>query len=68
MTDDKTPRLLRLSQVENIVQLRHSEIYERMKTGRFPRSVRLGKRCVRWVEGEVREWISSLPRTNEVAE
>ena len=64
MGDESTPRLLRLKQVREIVGLGHSEVYRRMSSGTFPSSVKIGPKAVRWVEGEIREWVSALPRTN----
>jgi prophage regulatory protein len=49
-------KLLRLRAVEATCGLKRSEIYERIKEGRFPRPVPLGGRAVAWVEKEVSEW------------
>ena len=55
-----TSRLLRLREVKALVALNHSEIYKRMKEGRFPKAIRLGPNATRWLEHEVREWIESF--------
>ncbi len=56
----KPARFMRLSEVKETVALKHSEIYKRMAEGRFPQAVRLGPKCVRWVEAEISEWMQGL--------
>lgn len=56
--DDDT-KLLRLREVEGIVGLKTTEIYQRMKTNSFPRPIRLGKRQVRWISDQITEWKKS---------
>jgi prophage regulatory protein len=50
-------RILRLPVVEEKTGLKHSEIYERIKLLTFPRQVRLGPKCVGWLEEEIDQWI-----------
>lgn len=50
--------ILRRKQVQNRTGLSRSTIYERMKTGAFPKSVSLGPRAVGWIEAEVDRWLS----------
>ena len=57
---EKQSRLLRLREVKQIVALQHSEIYKRMNEGRFPQSVHLGPKAVRWLEDEVMEWVNGF--------
>jgi prophage regulatory protein len=61
MSDTTTPtRLLRLEAVIERVGLKKTQIYERMRRGEFPRSVKLtpGRNgTVTWVEAEIEEWI-----------
>ena len=45
-------RLLRLADVEDLVKLRRAAIYKRIKSGHFPRPVKLG-RASRWIDDEV---------------
>ena len=66
--NEEQPRLLRLAEVQKIVGLQHSEVYRRMGENRFPRPLKLGPKCVRWVAHEVKQWVDSLPRTGEVVE
>jgi prophage regulatory protein len=50
-------RMLRLPQVEATVGLKRSTIYELMKRGAFPRSVKLSQRCVVWPESRVLQFV-----------
>ena len=50
-------RLLRLSDVENIVGLRKTTIYTLMQRGEFPRAVRTTSRSVAWSEQAVLGWV-----------
>ncbi|MBN1586028.1 MAG: AlpA family transcriptional regulator [Candidatus Omnitrophica bacterium] len=49
--------ILRLPKVKERTGLSRSGIYERIKTGGFPRPVRLGLRAVGWIEEEVDAWV-----------
>ena len=60
VNDVSTSRLLRLREVKELVALNHSEIYKRMKEGRFPKAIRLGPNATRWLENEIREWIAGF--------
>lgn len=50
-------RFIRLKEVIERTGLPRSTIYQLIKSGDFPASIRLSKRTVAWVEGEVDEWI-----------
>jgi prophage regulatory protein len=52
-----TKRICRLPETESKTGLKHSQIYERMSQGTFPRQVRLGPKCVGWIEAEIDAWI-----------
>jgi prophage regulatory protein len=55
----RTPdRLLRLPEVEHLTGLRRSAIYEQMRRGSFPRSVKAGQRIAAWPESAVQSWIA----------
>lgn len=45
--------ILRRKQVEQIVGLSRSTIYQRMKDGRFPRAIALGGRMVGWRASDI---------------
>ncbi|MNY12296.1 Prophage CP4-57 regulatory protein (AlpA) [compost metagenome] len=51
-------RLLRLPEVERLTGLRRSTIYEQMRKGIFPRSVKAGQRTAAWPESAVQSWIA----------
>lgn len=50
--------ILRRKQVEARTGLSRSGIYQKISEGTFPKSVRLGKRAVGWVEADVFRWIA----------
>ncbi|EGT0668112.1 AlpA family transcriptional regulator [Citrobacter werkmanii] len=51
-------RLLRLNQVLDKTGLKRSQIYTYMRTGDFPKSVKIGPSSVAWLESEIEEWIN----------
>jgi prophage regulatory protein len=53
-------QLLRLPSVENITGLSKSEIYRRVKTGDFPKPIKLGARAVAWSSASVQDWFESM--------
>ena len=53
-----TDRLLRLPDVQLLTGLRRSAIYEQMRRGLFPRSVKTGPRASCWSEAAVQRWIA----------
>lgn len=57
MDRDESPEdFLRLPEVMRRTGLSKSEIYRRIKSGRFPTSKRLGHRTAVWVAGEITNW------------
>lgn len=49
-------RFLRLSQVEELTGFKRSHIYNMMKMGEFPSSVKLGARAVAWDSVAIESW------------
>lgn len=49
--------LLRLPAVLQRVGLSRSSLYSLVSTGEFPRSIRIGKRSVAWLETDISDWI-----------
>jgi len=50
-------KFLRRREVQEIVGLKRTAIYDRIAAGQFPRPVQLGsRRSVAWVEAEIIEW------------
>ncbi len=59
---DPTDRLLRRAQVEIRTGLSTTTIYRLMRTGKFPRPIKVSKKAVRWPASEIERWLASLPR------
>lgn len=53
----KPERLLRLPDVEALVGLRKSSIYDAVKRGDFPAPVKLSRRAVCWPASAIDAWI-----------
>ncbi|MCX8965986.1 AlpA family transcriptional regulator [Erwinia psidii] len=51
-------RLMRLAQVTEKTGLKRSQIYAYMKSGCFPKSIKIGPSSVAWLESEIDEWIA----------
>lgn len=49
-------RIIRLPQVRDLVGLGTTAIYAKMKSGDFPKQIKLG-RLSGWVESEIQAWI-----------
>ncbi len=49
-------RFLRLPQVEELTGFKRSHIYNLMKAGSFPTSVKLGLRAVAWDSHAIEQW------------
>jgi prophage regulatory protein len=62
-----TERIFRRPDVEAIVGLGRSTIYDLMARGLFPRPVRLGDRAVGWRESDIHKWLESRKTTGKVA-
>lgn len=52
-------RLLRRGDVENLIGLRRSKLYEMVRAGEFPAPVKLSSRAVAWRASEVQAWIKA---------
>lgn len=50
-------RLMRLPEVEGVTGCKKSTIYELMRAGKFPRSIRVHARMVAWPETAVLQWV-----------
>ena len=51
-------RLLRLSDVSDIVGIRKSSIYALMKEGKFPKCIYITSKTVAWPESAVLAWVN----------
>ena len=54
---DRHDRLLRLPEVQRLTGLGRSVIYQQMRDGIFPRSIKVGPRAASWSEAAVHGWI-----------
>ena len=52
-------RLVRLPAVEEMTGCKKSTIYQLMREGQFPKSIRLGSRTVAWPESAVLAWVQN---------
>ena len=53
-------KLIRLPDVLKVFPVCKVSLYTKMKNGDFPKSIKLGKNSVAWVESEVQEYLASL--------
>jgi prophage regulatory protein len=53
-------RLIRLPEVIGLTGRCRSSIYEDMKHGRFPQSVKIGPRSVAWLQSDLKVWQNNL--------
>ena len=58
-TEIAPDRLLRLQEVLAIVGVSRSTLYDMIGRGQFPKGVRVARRCVRWHESDVLEWVAT---------
>ena len=54
--------LLTRPQVEAMLGVKKSAIYQWMRERDFPTPIRLSKKCVRWRREEVSAWLAAQPR------
>jgi prophage regulatory protein len=52
--------LLRLPSVTAQTGLSKSEIYRRIKDGKFPQPIKLGARAVAWPTAQIEAWVNDL--------
>ena len=66
--NEQDERLLRRSEVEKMIGLGRSAIYDAMRAGRFPAPIKIGVGSVRWKMSEIRAHIDGCERaTGEAA-
>jgi prophage regulatory protein len=51
--------MLKIKAVQQMTGLSRSTIYAYIDKGMFPRQVKLGERCVAWIEDEVVAWLDA---------
>ena len=63
-----TETLIGRQEVERMVGLSRSTIYDAMRRGDFPLPLKVGPKAVRWRSSEIEAWVESRPlATGEVA-
>jgi prophage regulatory protein len=60
-------RILRLPQVMDLVGLRKTTIYQRIKDNDFPPPVKLGARASGWLQRDIDAWINQRAEHPPVA-
>ena len=63
MADTQTDTLLTRTEVEQIVKLRRSSIYNEMRAGRFPEPLKVTPKAVRWLARDIEDWIATRQRS-----
>lgn len=58
----RKPKLVPLRDVIEMTSMSRSQIYALKAAGAFPQPVRVSARAVRWIEGEVVEFVATRPR------
>jgi prophage regulatory protein len=58
---------LRLKQVKALVGLGRTSIYERVRSGEFPRPVSIGPRAVAWTSSSIAAWQARQIEQSRVA-
>ncbi|HVW57836.1 MAG TPA: AlpA family phage regulatory protein [Rhizobiaceae bacterium] len=59
-------RLLSLKQVMERIPLSKTEIYRRIRDGRFPKSIRIGTNRIAFSEDDIENWIASRKAASPV--
>jgi len=56
----KNERIIRLTEVINMVGLKKSAIYKKVREGDFPAPIKLGPHANGWLESAVQSWIRKV--------
>ena len=57
-----TETLTGRQEVQRMVGLSRSTIYDKMRAGTFPLPLKIGAKAVRWRMSEIEEWVNSHER------
>jgi len=52
-------KFLRLKQIIERYNISASSIWAMVKSGKFPKPIKLSENCTGWIEGETEEWAQS---------
>lgn len=58
MNEQSKTRIIRLPEVMNLVGLKKTTIYMKIREGSFPKPIKLGARATGWEENVIQEWIN----------
>jgi prophage regulatory protein len=56
---------VRLSQILEVIPIGKTSWWEGVKSGRFPKSVKLSERCTAWKAEDIRDLIKNLSETSQ---
>lgn len=60
-------RYIDIKEVMNKIGLGRNWIYKNMAEGNFPKAVKLGASCSRWIESEIDEWMEARAKERNKA-
>ena len=60
LKNDKKERLIRIEEVLDRVGYKKTQLFENMKDGTFPKSIKISARISVWIESEIDEYIDDL--------
>lgn len=61
MMGETLEQLLTAQEVADKLRTTPSNLYRKIKAGKFPAPIQLSVRCVRWKESDVVHWLNNLP-------
>lgn len=61
MRTTKLDRILRKPEVLEMAGFSSATLYRGIKSGDFPKPIRVSKNCVGWLESVLRRWLESRP-------
>ena len=60
---DGPQQLLTRQDVQRLCRISKTTLYRLLRSGQFPRPIRIGPRAVRWCAGELNRWLAGRPRS-----
>jgi prophage regulatory protein len=60
MTTQRSDRLLRIPEVLAIFPVSRTTWFDGVRRGKYPRQIKIGKRCVAWREADIHDLIQRL--------
>ena len=62
MIPEMQTRILRRDEVETLTGLSRATLYAMLKSGEFPKPLRLGRRAVGWRASDIEDWLAAPER------